>query len=72
MTNKTTLIIKISNTYKLQCSYIGSNKKEITIQLHNKTQQEGYPLSSSLIDKKSTIEFADDFFTKNKISNYMT
>ena len=61
MTKQVTLIVKISENYKIKCSYIDSNKKETTIQLHNKEQE--YLLSSSLIDNKSSIEFGSDLFT---------
>ena len=53
--NQTTLIIKITNTYKISCSFIDSNNKETIIQLKNKSQQDGYLLSSSLINNKSSI-----------------
>ena len=62
MSNKVTLIIKISENYKLQCHIVDSNKKETLIQLNNKNQQEQYLLSSSLIDKKNSIQFAHDLF----------
>ena len=58
-----TFIIKISGNYTLKCSYIDSNNKEIIIKLHNKKEKE-YLLATSLIDKNSSIEFADDLFTK--------
>ena len=51
--------IRISDTYTIKWSIVDSNKKETPIQLHNKTQEE-YPLSSSLIDEKSSIEFAGE------------
>ena len=63
MTNKASLIIKISSTYKLQCCFVEKDSKETVIHLHNKTQEE-YLLSSSLRDKNSSIEFAEDLFTK--------
>ena len=62
MSNKITLLIKISEQYKLECCCIDSENKEITIQLHNTNKQE-YLLSSSLIDKNSSIEFGEDLFT---------
>ena len=63
MSNQIILIIKINTTYEIQCIYIDSNNKTTTIQLQNSNQQE-YPLSSALIDNKSSIEFAHDLFTK--------
>ena len=63
MDNKIALKIQINEQYTIKCSYIDSKKKETPIQLHNEIEQEGYLLSSSLIDKKSSIEFTDDLFT---------
>ena len=60
--NRTRLKITISDAYKLQCNYIDSKKEETIIQIHNKKEQE-YLLSSSLIDNKSSIEFAQDLIT---------
>ena len=63
MTNKVIFKIKISATYKIQWCFVGKDSKETIIQFHNKNQEE-YLLSSSLIDKNSSIEFAEDLFTK--------
>ena len=61
--NRVTLKITINEQHTIKCSILDSNKKETPIQLHNEIEQEGYLLSSSLIDKKSSIEFAQDLFT---------
>ena len=62
MSSKITFVIKINDAYKFQCIVVDKYSKETTIQLHNIKQQE-YLLSTSLIDKNSSIEFAVDLFT---------
>ena len=52
MSNKITFKIQITEQYIIKCSYIDSNNKE-----------QEYLLSSSLIEKNSLIEFAEDLFT---------
>ena len=62
MTKNVQFKIVINKEYAIKCSYIDSNKKETIIQLPNTSHQEGYKLSSSLLNKNSSIEFGEELF----------
>ena len=62
MTNKLTLRIIISEQYTIKCSYIDSNKKETTIQLHNQNQSE-------MVIRKRIIEENDDDIEFNDVDH---